>query len=178
MEHHPPSDLHHTSKQRSKVSGMAAKIVAGGSAEHVVLTGSPGRYPFKQYRMLCRRCEHYIGVGKTTLVCRVCEVVRERRGVSSVQGFYTQEVREEVKGRGRGRRTGFDVVTFDGKRGPLARVDRYKGHHIITIRIMIADPTFLVPSQHLHNRLSIAPLWANTVSIFFPLSPLLFQHCR
>lgn len=77
-----------------------------------------------------------IGVGKTTLVCRVCEILRERRGASSVQGFYTQEVREEIRGRGHGRRMGFDVVTFDGKRGPLARVDRYKGHHAY----MIANP--------------------------------------
>ena len=69
-----------------------------------------------------------VGVGKTTLVCRVCEILRERCGPSTVQGFYTQEVREEVGGRGRGRRIGFDVVTFDGKRGPLARIDRYEGH--------------------------------------------------
>ena len=41
----------------------------------------------------------------------------------AVQGFYTQEVRGGGVG-GRGSRTGFDVVTFDGKRGPLARVQR------------------------------------------------------
>ena len=42
-------------------------------------------------------------------------------------GFYTEEVREGGGGEGRGRRgprIGFDVVTLDGKRGPLARVRR------------------------------------------------------
>ena len=37
-----------------------------------------------------------------------------------VQGFYTEEIRDE-----RGRRSGFDVVTFEGSRGPLARVKQY-----------------------------------------------------
>lgn len=73
--------------------------------------------------------QHCVGIGKTTLVCKVCEVVKERCGQATVQGFYTEEVREEVRGRGRGRgkRIGFDIVTFDSKRGPLARIDRYTG---------------------------------------------------
>ncbi len=37
-------------------------------------------------------------------------------GPSHCAGFYTEEVRQ------RGRRVGFDVVTLDGRRGPLARV--------------------------------------------------------
>ena len=44
-------------------------------------------------------------------------------------GFYTEEVREGGGGEGRGRRgprIGFDVVTMDGKRGPLARVGRLR----------------------------------------------------
>jgi nucleoside-triphosphatase len=37
-------------------------------------------------------------------------------GASRCAGFYTEELRE------RGRRVGFDVVTIDGRRAPLARV--------------------------------------------------------
>ncbi|XP_036801798.1 cancer-related nucleoside-triphosphatase isoform X3 [Oncorhynchus mykiss] len=54
------------------------------------------------------------GVGKTTLVQKACDVIVSS-GVS-VEGFYTQEVRE-----GR-RRVGFDVVTVTGQRGNLSRV--------------------------------------------------------
>ena len=53
------------------------------------------------------------GVGKTTLVERVVEQLRDRL---RVVGFTTTEVR----GRG-GERVGFDVVTVDGRRGELAR---------------------------------------------------------
>uniref|UniRef100_A0A8C4QR05 Nucleoside-triphosphatase, cancer-related n=1 Tax=Eptatretus burgeri TaxID=7764 RepID=A0A8C4QR05_EPTBU len=38
-------------------------------------------------------------------------------------GFYTQEVRQA------GRRTGFDVVTLAGRRGPLARVSDFSAAH-------------------------------------------------
>ena len=51
------------------------------------------------------------GVGKTTLLM---ESVRRFSG--SAGGFYTQEVREGWH------RMGFDVVTLDGHRAPLARV--------------------------------------------------------
>ncbi|XP_066536169.1 cancer-related nucleoside-triphosphatase [Hoplias malabaricus] len=63
--------------------------------KHVFLTGSPG-------------------VGKTTLVQKVCEAMVSV-GVT-VNGFYTEELRE------RGRRVGFDVVTLNGERGALSRV--------------------------------------------------------
>ncbi|KAK1791370.1 hypothetical protein P4O66_013383, partial [Electrophorus voltai] len=53
-------------------------------------------------------------VGKTTLVQKVCEVMVS--GGVSLNGFYTEEVRES------GRRVGFDVVTVTGERGPLSRV--------------------------------------------------------
>ena len=101
---------------------MATKGVSP-SLQHVLLTGSPG-----ELDSLLRVTHNYstcAGVGKTTLVCRVCEILRERGcGPSTLQGFYTQEVREDVGGRGRGKRVGFDIVTFDGKRSPLARVER------------------------------------------------------
>ncbi|XP_027803809.2 cancer-related nucleoside-triphosphatase isoform X2 [Marmota flaviventris] len=64
-------------------------------ARHVFLTGPPG-------------------VGKTTLIQKASEDLKSS-GVL-VDGFYTEEVR---KG---GRRTGFDVVTLSGTRGPLSRV--------------------------------------------------------
>ncbi|XP_047377429.1 cancer-related nucleoside-triphosphatase isoform X1 [Sciurus carolinensis] len=64
-------------------------------ARHVFLTGPPG-------------------VGKTTLIQKASEVLKSS-GVP-VDGFYTEEVRQG------GRRTGFDVVTLSGARGPLSRV--------------------------------------------------------
>lgn len=58
------------------------------------------------------------GVGKTTLVKKVCDKLEEMN--FECQGFYTEEVRED------GQRVGFDVVTLDGNKSPLARiVDRY-----------------------------------------------------
>ncbi|NXO00190.1 NTPCR triphosphatase, partial [Rhinopomastus cyanomelas] len=54
------------------------------------------------------------GVGKTTLIQKVTQALKSS-GVP-IDGFYTEEVREG------GRRTGFDVVTLSGKRGPLSRV--------------------------------------------------------
>lgn len=52
------------------------------------------------------------GVGKTSLI-------REALAVSGVRagGFYTEEVRHQ------GVRVGFDIVTLDGRRGVLSRVD-------------------------------------------------------
>lgn len=59
------------------------------------------------------------GVGKTTLCKKVYEVLKHK-GVR-VQGFYTEEVRNSQKGS----RVGFDIVTLDGQRGPLARTKGY-----------------------------------------------------
>ncbi|KAJ7987334.1 hypothetical protein DPEC_G00325410 [Dallia pectoralis] len=63
--------------------------------KHVFLTGHPG-------------------VGKSTLVQKAYDVMISS-GVS-LEGFYTQEVREG------GRRVGFDVVTLTGQRGHLSRI--------------------------------------------------------
>ncbi|XP_046401819.1 cancer-related nucleoside-triphosphatase homolog [Ischnura elegans] len=54
------------------------------------------------------------GVGKTTLVQKACSVLKEKGLPTS--GFFTEEIRE-----GR-QRVGFNVVTVDGKTGPLARL--------------------------------------------------------
>ncbi|XP_072782100.1 cancer-related nucleoside-triphosphatase isoform X2 [Taeniopygia guttata] len=64
-------------------------------SKHVFLTGPPG-------------------VGKTTLIQKVTQALKSSG--APIDGFYTQEVREG------GRRTGFDVVTLSGNRGPLSRV--------------------------------------------------------
>uniref|UniRef100_G3MLY6 AAA+ ATPase domain-containing protein n=1 Tax=Amblyomma maculatum TaxID=34609 RepID=G3MLY6_AMBMU len=64
------------------------------SPKFVVLTGSPG-------------------VGKTTIVKNAVRTLVEQ-GVT-VSGFYTTELREN------GNRVGFDVVTTDNKKAPLAR---------------------------------------------------------
>ncbi|NWV63388.1 NTPCR triphosphatase, partial [Malurus elegans] len=55
----------------------------------------------------------FLGVGKTTLIQKVTQALKSS-GIP-IDGFYTQEVREG------GRRTGFDVVTLSGNRGPLSR---------------------------------------------------------
>lgn len=52
------------------------------------------------------------GCGKTTVIKRSLTLI----GPERCAGFYTEEVREG------GRRIGFDVVTLDGRRGPLARI--------------------------------------------------------
>ena len=62
---------------------------------------------------------HLPGVGKTTLCRKAYEVLKDK-GIK-VQGFYTEEVRNSQKGS----RVGFDVVTLDGQRGPLARTRGY-----------------------------------------------------
>ena len=58
------------------------------------------------------------------MIKRVCSVLREQVADVSVCGFYTEEVRGGVGGRGGKGRVGFDVVTLDGQRGVLARVSR------------------------------------------------------
>ncbi|CAD5335972.1 unnamed protein product [Arabidopsis thaliana] len=49
------------------------------------------------------------GVGKTTLIMRVLDMMRVSNPNLKIQGFYTQEMRE------RGQRVGFQVVTLDGR---------------------------------------------------------------
>ena len=53
------------------------------------------------------------GVGKTTVMCRVAELLRKRR----LAGFYTQEIREH------GTRRGFRLTTFEGQERVMAHVD-------------------------------------------------------
>ena len=61
-----------------------------------------------------------IGVGKSTIVKRVCDMLRQRATALDVRGFYTEEVRQE------GERTGFDVIDLKdtSRRAPLARLSK------------------------------------------------------
>jgi nucleoside-triphosphatase len=58
------------------------------------------------------------GVGKTTVTVRLAELLRENE--VALRGFVTVELRES------GRRVGFAVETFDGRRATLAHV-RFSG---------------------------------------------------
>ena len=80
------------------------------------------------------------GCGKSYLVERVIEILER-----SATGFYTREVRE------RGRRTGFSIVTLDGKRGILAGIGRpgpRVGRYGVNLRDVdeIAVPS-MIPSE-------------------------------
>lgn len=57
------------------------------------------------------------GVGKTTLIMRVLESVKASNPSLKVQGFYTREIRQG------GQRVGFEVVTLDDRRAPLASIN-------------------------------------------------------
>ncbi|GKV21898.1 hypothetical protein SLEP1_g31828 [Rubroshorea leprosula] len=54
------------------------------------------------------------GVGKSTLIMRVFESLKSSNPSFKIQGFYTREIRQG------GERVGFEVVTLDGRRAPLA----------------------------------------------------------
>jgi nucleoside-triphosphatase len=60
------------------------------------------------------------GVGKTTLVRKVAADLAHRCPV----GFYTAEIRD------RGQRTGFELASFDGRRGLLSHVDVRGPHRV------------------------------------------------
>ena len=71
------------------------------------------------FLFLKKNISFHPGVGKTTLCRKVYEVLKEK-GIQ-ILGFYTEEVRTSPEKS----RVGFDIVTLDGQRGPLARVKRY-----------------------------------------------------
>ncbi|KAJ7944052.1 Cancer-related nucleoside-triphosphatase [Quillaja saponaria] len=54
------------------------------------------------------------GVGKSTLIMRVLESLKASNPNLKAQGFYTREIRHGNE------RVGFEVVTLDGRIGPLA----------------------------------------------------------
>ncbi len=68
-------------------------------------------------------------VGKTTLVKRVVEGIRER----GAGGFYTEEIRD------RGDRTGFKILTLDGGEGLLAHVSHKSRFRVGRYHVNIKD---------------------------------------
>lgn len=54
------------------------------------------------------------GIGKTTLIKRLIDDLSKQS--IRLSGFYTEEVRDD-----KNNRIGFDIISFDGKRGILAR---------------------------------------------------------
>ena len=69
------------------------------------------------------------GIGKTTLVKRVVVKVRDAIICS---GFITEEVRSDA-----GDRIGFDIVTLEGKRAPLARKGLKEGPRVGDYRVVV-----------------------------------------
>ena len=60
------------------------------------------------------------GCGKTTVICRVIELVRDRR----LAGFYTQEICRK------GQRVGFEAVGLHGQSATLAHVDFHRAERV------------------------------------------------
>lgn len=59
------------------------------------------------------------GVGKTTVIQKVAKLLG-----SEATGFYTEETRMA------GRRTGFDIITLDGRRAVLSRANKKSRHKV------------------------------------------------
>ncbi|RJP75376.1 MAG: NTPase [Candidatus Abyssobacteria bacterium SURF_17] len=59
------------------------------------------------------------GIGKTTVATKVAESLGQAAG-----GFYTEETREG------GKRTGFDIITLDGQRATLSRVNKKSKYRV------------------------------------------------
>jgi nucleoside-triphosphatase THEP1 len=57
------------------------------------------------------------GCGKTTMIKKLVAELSKTSSNPKVSGFYTEEARNSENSR-----VGFDVVTLDGKRCPLAKV--------------------------------------------------------
>jgi nucleoside-triphosphatase len=86
------------------------------------------------------------GVGKTTLIKRICEVLKELHPA----GFYTEEIREE------GTRKGFELISLDGKTGLLSHIDMRSPYRVGKYKVNIEgfedfldSIPFLDPSTHL-----------------------------
>jgi len=95
--------------------------------ENILITGQPG-------------------VGKTTLMKKLAEDLRDLRPV----GFYTAEIREE------GMRKGFELISLSGQEGILAHIDIRSPYRVSRYRVDIRSfedfldsITFLDPATNL-----------------------------
>ena len=70
--------------------------IGGYMHKHLLITGKPG-------------------VGKTTLIKKIIQEIRNITPNYNITGFYTNEIRQD------GLRIGFDIHTIDGRQGILAR---------------------------------------------------------
>ena len=68
------------------------------------------------------------GIGKTTLIRKVADSLKDRAG-----GFYTGEIRRQ------GARTGFSLTTLDGKSGVLATVGGSGPHRVGKYTVHLTD---------------------------------------
>ena len=115
--------------QESEINGF--KIIPAYKGEGACIINRTPRYILKFMLIHANFIACFVnivGIGKTTLVRKVCSLLQQREGIE-VHGFYTEEVRERTSG-GRGSRIGFDVVTLSGNRAPLARVGRWGMMHL------------------------------------------------
>jgi nucleoside-triphosphatase len=86
------------------------------------------------------------GVGKTTLTKNVWETLKDLRPV----GFYTEEIREK------GKRTGFELISLDGKREVLSHTDIQTPYRVGKYKVdvkgfeaFLGSVAFLIPSTRL-----------------------------
>jgi nucleoside-triphosphatase len=68
------------------------------------------------------------GIGKTTVIRRVADALKGER----IAGFYTEELRS------RGERTGFRIVTLDGRTRLMASIDIDSPHRVGKYRVDVS----------------------------------------
>jgi nucleoside-triphosphatase len=86
--------------------------------QHIFLTGQPG-------------------VGKSTCIQRVLQALQLPPNAAT--GFWTEEVRDSSTGE----RSGFDVVTLDGRRSVLSRVGTAR-----RVRVLPGNSLLVLLPQH------------------------------
>jgi nucleoside-triphosphatase len=87
------------------------------------------------------------GIGKTTIVKKFVQLAR---GKFKLGGFYTEEIRSA------GRRTGFKIITVDGKEGILADIHIKSRFKVGKYGVNIQDiNSIAVPSMDLNSEIII-----------------------
>jgi nucleoside-triphosphatase len=81
------------------------------------------------------------GVGKTTLIKNIVEALKDLRPV----GFYTAEMREG------GRRTGFELISLDGRKGLLSHTDIQSPHCVGKYKVDVKGFEAFLGSIPFHN---------------------------